>query len=140
MSKLELSLSWDLYEHREEIEKYFTDLGLEVNTRSLIKKFSQIPPSEIIIDIGKFVFWAIATWVIYDLFKIWIQKIFKKFKNTGIIVRDNHSIMYNIHVDNSVNVIVVPDRKEEFAHIKNVDDLISHLKKENEQEENLIQK
>lgn len=140
MSKLELSLSWDLYDDREEIKKYFTDLGLEVNTWSLIKKFSQIPPSEIIIDIGKFVFWAIATWVIYDLFKIWIQKIFKKFKNTKVIVRDNHSIMYNIHIDNSVNVIVIPDRKEEFAYIKTVDDLISYLKKENEQEETLIQK
>ncbi|MCF7835237.1 hypothetical protein K9M48_04285 [Candidatus Gracilibacteria bacterium] len=140
MSKLELSLSGDLYDDREEIKKYFTDLGLEVNTGSLIKKFSQIPPSEIIIDIGKFVFGAIATGVIYDLFKIGIQKIFKKFKNTKVIVRDNHSIMYNIHIDNSVNVIVIPDRKEEFAYIKTVDDLISYLKKENEQEETLIQK
>ena len=131
MNKLELTLSRDLHDdHKKEVEDCFKDLNIDIDTKCILRKSIGEFPTEIIIGVGSFVLWSIASWVVYDLFKVAIKKIFDTFKNAKVLVRDKNAITYNIYPDNSVTVIVIPERKQEFAHIKNVDDLIDHLKKE----------
>jgi hypothetical protein len=45
------------------------------------------------------------------------------------VIRDNESIMFAVKPDMSINVVVIPERKSEFDHIKNINDLIIYFKR-----------
>lgn len=134
--KIDLWIGRVWFEHKDEIEACFKDLWVAIDTKTIIKKSLGHDVFEIMIDVWQFlnenfdVKSAIIWGVIYDIFKSSIMAIFQKFKKAKVSVRDNKSIIYNINIDNSVNVIVVPDRKEEFEHIKTIDDLILHIQKD----------
>lgn len=121
--KLDISLSRGYLENKQEICEAFE--GFDVRFKGeLVYKSVEQPVMQIIIFIGK----TIAGGIIYNLLKRGIKKIFHKFSDAEIIVRDSESIMYYIKQNLNVNVVVVPERRNKFSHIETLKDLVQHLK------------
>lgn len=119
--QLKISISREHADNQLAIEESFEDF--EVNFDAGLMRFSQgdLPMQVIISLVGIFV-----SGVIWDIFKLSLKKLFKKFPKAQVTIRDNNAIMYSIKADFSINVIVVPDREKEFEHIKKIDDLIKY--------------
>ncbi|MFA7718130.1 MAG: hypothetical protein WC875_05425 [Candidatus Absconditabacterales bacterium] len=125
-----ITMSREYSQYLPEIEECFQDLDIPVKaglTRKSIGEF----PMEILIFVGS----SIASGIIYDLLKIGIKRIYQKFKDAHITVRDSKAIMFSLYEDETVNTIVAPDRKKEFAHIKTIDDLIIYLQETSKKED-----
>ena len=126
--KLHISLS-------KEHKKYQTDVtdafkGFDTSFDNGLMRFSSAElPMQIILSFGG---WVVSN-IAWDLLKSSVSKIYKKFTQAKITVRDSDSIMFNIKPDLSVSVLVIPDRAKEFAHIKTVDDLIIYFKSKSKQ-------
>ena len=105
-----------------EIEDCFKETGIPISA-SHMRLSAQELPMQILIFVGS----SIAGGVIYDLLKAGIKKVFLKFKNTAIVVRDQEGILFGIHEDEKVNAVVISERRAEFSHIKTLDNLIAHL-------------
>lgn len=124
---LTIGISQEHAAYAPEIEKCFTGLRVSINPTYARCSMQELP-MQIIIFLGM----SVASGAVYDLLKISIFNIFKKFKNARIRIHKNaEGLIFGIRSDGSVNVIVVPEREDEFVHIKNIDDLIKHLKEVN---------
>lgn len=111
-----------------EIEECFKETGIPISA-SLRRLSAQELPMQILIFVGS----SIAGGVIYDLLKAGIKKVFLKFKNTAIVVRDQDGVLFGIHEDEKVDAVVISERRAEFTHIENLDDLLIHLDNLNQQ-------
>jgi len=121
--EISISLSHEHAECKPEIEKVFA--GIHVEFIGDLRRFSAGDlPMQIIIFLGG----ACVSGLFWDIVKAGIKKLYKKFKRVQITIRDRESIMYSVKEDFSVGVIVIPDRKKEFEHIKTLDDVIIHIK------------
>ncbi len=125
--KLHISISREHKENLAEIEEIFDDFDIEADAK-LMRFSAEDLPMQIIIYLGGVVVGGL-TW---DLIKSAIKKTYEKFSKARIIIRDKDSIMYAIKNDFTVVVIVVPDRKKEFEHIKNFDDLVKYIDSKND--------
>lgn len=120
--KINISVSREHKKYKKDIRDSF--VGLDVNfTGNLERKSLEDLPMQVMIFLGG-AFVGGAAW---DILKLGIKKLFNKFSNIRIVIRDDESIMYGIKSDFSVNVVVVPDRIKEFEKIKSFDDLIVYL-------------
>lgn len=118
---ISIILSKEHAEYISEIEECFQ--GLEVRVSPNLMRFSEAElPMQVVISLGK---WVISS-ALYDLLKIGIRKLFKKFSGTGISFRTPNA-MFGIRPDNTVIAIVPPGREKEFKHIKTLDDLLEYL-------------
>jgi len=122
-SKLHISISKEHKENLVEIEEIFNDFNIEVDA-NLMRFSAEDLPMQIIINI-------VAGGLTWDLIKSAIKKTYEKFSKAGITIKDKDSIIYAIKSDFTVVVIVVPDRKKEFEHIKNFDDLAKYIDSKN---------
>lgn len=109
-----------------EIKNAFEDFDVELRGTLYRKSLEDVA-----IQIMIFISGAFASGAVWDLFKHGIKKLFVRTPNAQIVIRDQESIMYTIEEDESVKVVVVPDRVREFEHIKTLDDLVEHLKSKN---------
>ncbi len=122
-SKLYISISKEHEENLIKIEKIFNDFDTKVSA-NLMRFSAEDLPMQIIINI-------VAGGLAWDLFKLAIKKIYQIFSRVNITIRDKDSIMYAIKSDFTVIVVVSPDRKKEFEHIKNFDDLAEYIDSRN---------
>lgn len=124
--KLDISISREHEKFLPEIEAAFD--GFEVHYVGGLMRFSaEELAMQVTIFLTKFFVGNIA----WDLLKVGIKKIYKKFPKAYVTVRGNDSIMYTVRPDMTVNVIVTPDRWKEFEKIKSFDDLVSYLQPSN---------
>jgi len=130
-SGVSIGLSREHSEFAKEIEDCFEDLNVSVKA-AYMRCCAEDLPIQVYIFLGG----SVASGVIYDLLKTGIKKVFSKFKKAHVSVRDSDGIIYNIKQRGKINILVVPERIKEFEHIKNIDDLIQHLK-EQENKKNL---
>ncbi|GEM_PF-1909295 len=124
--KLHISISKEHKENLAEIKEIFNDFNVGVDA-NLMRLSAEDLPMQIIIHLGG----IITDGLIWDLIKSAIKKTYEKFFKATITIRDKDSIMYTIKNDFTVVVIVVPDRKKEFEHIKNFDDLAKYIDSKN---------
>ena len=122
--KLHISLSKEHGKYQPDVTEAFK--GLDVSFDAGLMRFSaEEMAMQVILNIGL----GVASSAVWDAIKLGIKKLHKNFKTVRITLRDSDSIMYTVKPDSSVVVLAVPDRMKEFEHIKNVDDLIRHLKR-----------
>jgi len=125
---ISINISMEHSRFLPEIEDCFKESGIPISA-SLMRLSAQELPMQILIFVGS----SIAGGVIYDILKAGIKKVFLKFKSTAIVVRDQEGILFGIHEDGKVNAVVISERRAEFANIKNLDDLLTHLETLNQQ-------
>ncbi|MHB1316376.1 MAG: restriction endonuclease subunit S [Minisyncoccota bacterium] len=123
--KLHISLSKEHSKYQPDVADAFK--GLDVSFDGGLMRFStEEMVMQVILAIGT----GVVSSAVWDLIKVGIKNIHKKFNPARVTLRDSDSVMYTVKPDLSVTVLVVPDRAKEFEHIKTFDDLISYLKKE----------
>lgn len=105
-----------------DIEDCFKKLKVPVSANYMRCSAEELP-MQIIIFLGG----AVAGGAFYDLVKLGIQNIFKKFKNIRIEIRDKNYISYSVRPDGSAHANVLPNEKEKYKYIKTIDDLLTHL-------------
>lgn len=120
--KLHILLSQEHKKYQSDIVSAFKGLDVSVDSR-LIRLSAGELPIQLIISLGAWIGSNIA----WDLLKLGIKNVYKKFDNVRIDVRDDKSIMYAVWPNLSVKTIVTADRAKEFEHIKTIDDVISSL-------------
>lgn len=122
-SQLNISLSREHKDYISEVKKVFGELNPKVEA-NLIRESGEELPLQIIIFISK----AVAINIAWDLLKIGIENLFDKFSKPNVIIRDSKSTMYSVQKDFTINVVVPPEKKEEYEHIEDFNDLKEHLK------------
>jgi len=125
--KLHISISKEHKESLAEIEEIFNDFNIEADA-NLMRFSAEDLPMQIMIFLGG----AVVSGLTWDFIRLAIKKTYEKFSKARITIRDKDSIMYTIKNDFTVMVIVVPDRKKEFEHIKNFDDLTKYINSKND--------
>lgn len=123
--KLNISISREHDENKDIIKATFEGFDVDINADYMRFSAESMPMQIIIFLYGAFV--GGAAW---DLLKIGIKKIYEKFSDARVTIKDNNSIMYTIKKDFTVVVMVIPDRSKEFEHIKTFEDLIKHIDSE----------
>lgn len=118
-----VSISEEHAAHIKEIEECFPDINLEMGTT---KRFSA---TELALTIAFPIGYWIATHLLDDVdqffwetFKRGVKKLFKRF--TKIEVTAEADVVFVIYADGQVRA---QDKEAEFAHIKDLDDLIKHF-------------
>jgi len=120
--KIHISISKEHEKNVIDIQEIFNDFDAEVDA-NLVRLSAEDLPTQIMIFLGG----AVVSGLTWDLIKTAIKKIYQKFSKASVTIRDKDSIMYTIKNDFTVVVVVVPDRKKEFEHIKNFEDLTKHI-------------
>lgn len=120
---IHISLSREHYKFQEDIRHCFDKLNVDVQS-NYIRCSAQQLPMLVIIFLGN----SVLSGLTWDLLKLGIENIFGKFKDAGIEIRDQDSIMFAVFPDGKVKAIVTPDRYFEFKKIKNLDDLQIYLR------------
>lgn len=121
--KIQISLSKEHNKFKNDIKKCFG--SLDVNFQSdLIRASEDSLPMQILIFLGS----SILSGITWDLLKSGIQNVLKKFNNVKVAIRDSESIIYSIFPNNSIFVLAVPERIQEFKKIKTLNNLIEYLK------------
>ena len=126
---IQILLSREHRQFQNDIKNCFGSLNTTIHA-DYARLSAESLPKQIMILLANVVLGGLS----WDLIKLGINKIFKKFKDARITIRDSESIMYSIFSDNTVKVIVVPERAFEFKKIKTLDNLIAYL--ENKYEKN----
>lgn len=116
-------LSEEHADRSSDIKEAFGDLNANVSA-SFVRLSAGDLPMQIIIFLAKYV----ANNISWDLIKIGIKKIYARYKDAHITLRDPQGIEFVVMPDQSVRVSVAADRIKEFEHIKTVDDVIVYLK------------
>lgn len=112
-----------------DVKEFFS--GLDSDIRSdFSRKSAEDLPIQVMIVFGGAVISG-ATW---DLIKFGISRLFRKFHEISIVIRDGNGIMFTISKDWKVDVLVVPDRKKEFKHIRNIYGLGRYLVEETDED------
>lgn len=120
--RIRISISREHSDTKIDIEKIFEDLNVKIDAN--LMRFSA---EELAMQIVIFLSGAFVGGAAWDLLKLSVKKLFKKYPKVRIVIQDNSSIMYAIKDDFSVSVIVTPDRIKEFEHIRTIDDMIKYL-------------
>jgi type I restriction enzyme S subunit len=122
--KLHISLSKEHNKYQSDVADAFK--GLDISFDGGLMRFSaQEMAMQIILNLGI----SVLSSAMWDAIKVGVKKLHKKFNTARVTLRDSDSIMYTVKPDLSVTVLAVPDRMKEFAHIKNLDDLVVHFQK-----------
>jgi len=124
--KMNISVSREHAGNEYLIKDIFKDFDINFSAGLMRLSSEELPMRVIIFLSGAFV--GGAAW---DLFKLAIKNLFKKFPQSQLTLRDSDSIIYSVKEDFKINVIVIPERIKEFEHIKTLDDLIEHVKIKN---------
>lgn len=119
--EIQISLSYEHAHYISQIKDCFRDLDIDIDPSYQRLSAGELP-MQIMIYLGEF----ILTGVAYDLLKLGIQKVLKKFQDAKITIR-HQGIFYTVDQAGKVFVCVIPDREKEFEHIQTIDDLISHI-------------
>jgi hypothetical protein len=77
-----------------------------------------------------FLWGAVVGGAFYDLVKEWIKALRNKHPKWRIVIIGKNNIMFAVKWDLTINVVVIPERQKEFEHIKEIDDVIDHIKKQ----------
>lgn len=120
--KLNISISKEHSESKDIVKSAFESFDVKINADYMRFSVESMPMQIIVFLSGAFV--GGAAW---DLLKMGIKKIYEKFSDARVTIKDKNSIMYTVKKDFTVVVIVVPDRSKEFEHIKTFDDLTKHI-------------
>jgi type I restriction enzyme S subunit len=127
-SNISIDISREHSQFVPEVEACFKEAGFSVSA-SYMRLSAQELPMQILIFVGS----SIAGGFIYDLLKAGIRKALSKFNNASIVLEDQEGILFAIREGEKVNAVVVSDKRTEFDHIKTLDDLIAHLRKDKKQ-------
>lgn len=122
LQKISISVSSEHEKYLPDIEDAFGNLKVE-HVGGLMRFSAQEMAMQVII----FLTTAFVGGAAWDLLKIGVNKLYKKFPKAHVTIRGNDSIMYTIKPDMAVSVIVTPERIREFEHIKSFDDLVFYL-------------
>ena len=120
-----ISLSKEHGKFKDDVKSCFTNLDVTVKA-DYFRMSADSLPMLVVILLGS----AVLSGLTWDLLKLGIKNVHKRFKDAQVEIRDTNSIMYAVFPNGKVNVIVIPDRYSEFKHIKTLNDLVSHLKKQ----------
>lgn len=119
---ISISLSKEHAKYAKEIESCFEGLNISIDSN-----YCRFSAMELPIQILIFLWGAIIGNWTYDLLKIGIQKVFKKFSKAKISIRDTEWTIFNIHVNNTINIIANSEKENELLSLKKLDDLILFL-------------
>ena len=120
--QLHISLSLEHKKYQSDISDSFKAFDVTFDGGLMRLSESELP-MQLIIFLGG---WIVSN-VAWDLFKLGIKQVYKKFTKAGITLYDDKSVMYSVRPDLTVRAIVTPDRTKEFENIKTIDDLVTHL-------------
>ncbi|MFA5086041.1 MAG: restriction endonuclease subunit S [Candidatus Paceibacterota bacterium] len=121
--QLHILLSREHKKFQSDVVNAFKGLNVSFDCGLIRSSYGELPMQIILFLSG----WAVSN-IAWDILKLGIKKLYKKFIHISITIRDSESIMYAIKSDLTINVLVVPDRIKEFEHIKTIDDLVAHFK------------
>lgn len=124
-SKIKISISKEHASIEPDVRDFFSGLNGDIIS-DYTRKSTEDLPMQILIFLGGVVVSG-ATW---DLIKFGISKLFRKYPKINITIRDGNGIMFAISKDGKVGPLVVPDRKKEFARIRNIYGLGRYLVEE----------
>ncbi len=126
---LPVSISEEHTSKIKEIEKCFPGINLEMTTT---RRFSA---TELALAIAFPIGYWIAAHLLDDVdqffwetFKRGVKKLFKRFTKIGMTAVAD--VEYVISANGKVRAIVPSEKEKDFAHIKDLDDLIQHLLRE----------
>lgn len=121
--QLQISLSLEHQQYQTDVAKAFE--GLDVSFSPGLMRFSAMEiPMQLIIRVGA---WASSS-LAWDLLKLAIQKLYKKFTNVRITFRDSNSVMYSVDKDLNIFIIAVPEKLKDLKEIKKIDDLKKYIR------------
>jgi hypothetical protein len=123
--QLSFCLSKEHLDSKDDIVNCFQGLPIEYEG-----DYYRLSESDLPMQIMIFVSGAILGGGIYDLFKFGIKRIFKKFPNAQIALRDEDANMYSVDVNLNVKVIVVPGEERKFKNVNDLDLLKKFLEKD----------
>ncbi|MDE0092716.1 MAG: restriction endonuclease subunit S [Oligoflexia bacterium] len=126
-NQIEIFLSAEHRNYVEDIEKCFDDLNIKVEAGYVRKSIEELPMQVLIFLTG-----AISGGLTWDLIKIGIKKVLKKFKKAGIRITDRNQNTYNISPEGQMNIFLVPNGEMKvISNITSIDDLFKYLQKQN---------
>ena len=126
-NQIKILLSAEHRNYVEDIEKCFDDLNIKIEAGYVRKSIEELPMQVLIFLTG-----AITTGITWDLIKIGIKKVRKKFKKVGIRITGKNQNVYNINLRGQINVFLVSNGKTKvISNITSIDDLFKHLQKQN---------
>lgn len=126
--EIRVSLSTEHSDVLEKIQECFEPLNTEVKADYARKSTGDLP-MQILIFVGR----AALDGMTWDLIKIGVKKIYQKFPNARVTLRDSKNTIYNIKINLKIDVIVVHERRNEFEDIKNFDDMAKHIDSEKDE-------
>lgn len=124
-NEISISLSKEHEKYIPEIVDTFKWLNVKINPD--IYRFSSW---ELAIQIILYIGWTILSWVTYDLLKEWIKRFYSKFSNSSALIDSNIWVKFLVNKDLTVKAIVIPERENEFENIKNIEDLLNYINKQ----------
>ncbi len=122
MSQIQVHISKEHADQVGAVRKAFDNLPVNVSADHW-----RLSEGDLAMQITIFLSNIILGGAAWDLLKASIRKLRSQYSDAGIVIRDKNSIQYAIKPNEDIVVIVVPDRRQEFAHIKTLDDLIESL-------------
>jgi hypothetical protein len=126
---IEISISREHSEVETDVREFFEGLEAYV-AADLVRKSDGNLPMQIMIFLGG----VVVSGMTWDLIKLGVSRLFKKYPKAHIVIRDQAGIMYAIKHDGKVGVVVAPDRANEFSHIRHIHGLGKHLVEETEED------
>lgn len=125
-STINISLSREHADQIENVREVFRDFDTDISAEHM-----RLSAEDLAMQITIYLGGAFLSGAAWDLFKMSIKSLRTKYPKAGIAVRGEEPILFHIKPDQTINVMVVPDRVKEFEHVKTLNDLIKHLKKSN---------
>lgn len=122
--QLHIHLSEEHRKYQRDVANAFKGLNISFDG-GLVRASEADLPMQLIVGVGAWV----ASNIAWDLLKAGVRRLYKKFANSRVTIRDTESVMYTIKQDFTVSILVMPSEVKKFEHIKTIDDLAEHLKK-----------
>ncbi len=131
VNDIQISISREHKEYLRDVKSCFKDLTGDVEANHL-RKSAEMLPISIVLSIGT----GLVGAAIYDLLKLGIKKLFRKFRKVDTTLNINvtvryQGIMHSIDNQGVVRNVIVPQLEREFQHIKTLDDLLEHIQRIN---------
>lgn len=128
-NQIQIAISKENADIEPDVREFFVDLDCVI-TSNYIRKSTENLPMQIMVFLGG----AVISGITWDLIKLGISKLFRKYPQINITIRDGSGIMFTVSKNGRVVVLVIPDRKKEFAHIRNIYGLGKYLVEETEED------
>ncbi len=126
-NQIKILLSAEHRNYVEDIAKCFDFLNIKVEAGYVRKSVEELPMQVLIFLTG-----AISGGLTWDLIKIGIKRVLKKFKKAGIRITDRNQNTYNISPEGQMNIFLIPNGKMKvISNITSIDDLFKHLQNQN---------